>query len=140
MSYWYFSPLFLYDPLNLHLFLKIISVHIIFSYNSFLFSLHTLAWACVVGYTCFLYTYISVTSQWISIQLVLQFILCMQYKYSNIQTYPITQSYFRAYFTQQSKRFHNSYLIIIVIFHKKLRADYYVIVNYDSTIFMQLLF
>ena len=38
--------------------------------------------------TCFLY--ISVTSTQISIQLVLLFTLCMLYKFSNIQTYPIT--------------------------------------------------
>ena len=53
-----------------------------FSYNSCLFSSHTLAWASVLHlkFTCFLY--ISVTSQQISIQLVLLFILCMLCKYS----------------------------------------------------------
>ena len=58
-----------------------------------LFSSHILAWACVLhlklsDYGCFLN--ISVTSQQISIHLVLLFTLYMLYNYSNIQSYSIT--------------------------------------------------
>ena len=84
---------------------KIILMGIIFLFLWFLFILST--HPCM-GLHCFLY--ISVAYKWISIQLVLLLILCMHYKYSNIQNYPITLSYSRAHFTQQSKRFHYWYL------------------------------
>ena len=42
----YVSLLFLYGPSNSHLYHKIISIGIIFS----LFSLHTLAWACILQF------------------------------------------------------------------------------------------
>ena len=80
------------------------------SYNSFLFSSHTLAWACVLhlklsGQACFLY--VSVMSQWISMQLVLQLTLCMHLQ---VQHSSYNLKYSRSYFIQQSKRFFNSYL------------------------------
>ena len=83
---------------------KIISKRIFFAHPCMGLQLHLK----LSVYACFLY--ISVTSQWISIQLVLQFTLCMYYKCRNFQTYPYTLSYCRAYFTQQSKRFYNSKL------------------------------
>ena len=133
-----YPTLFLYDPSNSRFLRQNYfngSRCFLIIRNSFLFSLHTFAWACVLhlklsGYACFLY--ISVISQWISIQLVLQLTLCMHYKY---KIYPIASSYSRAYFTQQSERFHNSYLN-----HKILREDCYINVNCKSTFYTKLLF
>ena len=47
ISSWYSSPLFLYDPSDSYLQLQFFSIGIIFSN---LFSLHTLAWACVLQF------------------------------------------------------------------------------------------
>ena len=62
ISSWYVPPLFLYGPANSYLLQQKYSMGIVFSYsfNSFLFSLHTLAWACILhlklsGYACSLY-------------------------------------------------------------------------------------
>ena len=45
---------------------------------------------------------------YIIVKLVLLFTLCILYKQSNLQAKIIAQTYYRAYFTQQSKVFYSS--------------------------------
>ena len=89
----------------------IISIGIVFSSNFNLFSLHTLAWACIltvlfIHYACF--PLISTMPLYISAKFVLLFILCILYMLKNLQAKITTESYYRTHFTQQSKTFHNS--------------------------------
>ena len=135
---WYIPPLFLYDISNLHLYHKIIPIGVAFSYNSynsFLFSSHALAWTCILhlklsGYACFLY--ISVNSQWISIQLVLQltyacatsiaiFILILSLKVLPEST---LHSGIKASIAH----------ISIIVFHQDFMEDCYINVKFDSII------
>ena len=84
ISSWYVSPFFLYDPSNSNLSSPYRFNRCRFSYNSFLFSSHTLAWVCILHlkFWSMLVSFISqsLLNKIISIQLLLLFILSMLYK------------------------------------------------------------
>ena len=108
ISSWYFPPFFQYDPSNLYLLPQIISVGvvIIILMIPFTFFTHHCMGLHITPYISvndgFLYNSISHLLTGFNTTCIL-FILFVFYKYNNIQTYPITEIYSRAYFTQQSK-------------------------------------
>ena len=111
---------------------KIILIGIIFS-NSCLFSSHTLAWACVLHLELQLllvsFIYISVTSQQISIRLVILFTLCMLYKYRLILSLKVITEC-----TLHNRVNYSITHISIIIYSSNLKEDCYINVNCDSKI------